>query len=210
MGQVMRVDSLKARQDKDRYPRIEALISTAGLVIAIAAAGLAYVAYDSAHKDWQLKTTADIITEWNKTSPANTPHCFDFVSALDKDKLGLIVARQEMQYEKESEPDLLACVSDQTDDEINTFIKKANRILTPRGASFVGERVGSALGADSVVAALIVEGIGRSDILNDKIGEIMCRYDLKLLDTLHQVPKRENSYRSIMQFAKLPAPLGCH
>jgi hypothetical protein len=204
----MRVARLRAVPK--RRPKTETWLSAAGLVIGLSAAVVAYLAYDSAHKDWQLKTTADIITEWNKTSPPNAPHCFDFLSAFDSIGLGLIVARQETPYQENAQASLKACISDQKDDEIKTLVNKDLRMLKPRGAFFVGERVDSALSADSVVAALIVEGIGRSDILNDKIGRVICRYDLKLLHTLHKVPKRENSYPSILKFAQLKSPLGCH
>jgi hypothetical protein len=201
-----------------RYQKIEAWSSFAtalftgiGLVIAIAAAVVAYFAYRSAEKQSELKTTADAISEWSKASPPNVTHCFAFLSYFDSTALREIVARSDaVKIPEGSEASLSACISDQDPIAIKTLIDKEQGKLLRKGVSFIAERVDTSLDADDVIAALIVEGIGRGDILNNKIGRIICRDDLRLVDTLHQVPQRKDSYPSIMKFAALPAPLGCH
>lgn len=202
----------------ERYARLEAWgsIATAiftglGLVVAIVASVVAYITYKSAERESELKTTADALSEWSKASPPNATQCFAFLKPLSPKELAVIVARQEFHYQDDAAQSLIACLSDQTEDEINkALINKDKHILLPRGTSFVAERVNASLDADSVVAAFILKGIGNTDILYDEIGHIICRDDLKLVQTLRLVPERTHSYPSIFKFGSLPQPLGCH
>jgi hypothetical protein len=188
---------------------LTAFFTGVGLVVAIGALWVAYVTYNSADKQAELKTTADAMSEWSLNSSANVPHCITFLSTFDVEGLGEIVARHEVPYPAERQDELLACLSDLPPHDLSALVDQHHHMLTRRGASVVTGRVNAELDKDAVVAGLMVNGIGRQDILLKEIGWIICRDDPKLIQTLRQIPGREKSFNAIQEFIGAQPPLGC-
>lgn len=188
---------------------LNAAFAGLALVIGVGALVVAYFGYRSNTDQSELKETADAISEWSNHSPVNAALCLTFVGTLTVPEMAAAVNRQELPLTHEGADSVKACLSDQDVDTLEKLFDAKGHILMPLGVSMIAQRVNTALDADAVIASLIVNGIGKREILAAEIGSIICRDDQAVVKTLRQVPSREHSFLAIQKLIDLPAPLGC-
>jgi hypothetical protein len=188
---------------------LNAIFAGLALVIGIGALIVGYFGYRSATDQSELKETADAISEWSNHSPPNAALCLTFIGTLTVSEMTTVVKRLELPLSNENVQIVQACLSDQDTEILEKLLDVKAHKLRPLGVSLIAQRVNTALDADAVIASLIVNGIGKREILASEIGSIICRDDQAPVKTLRQVPNRNHSFQAVQKLIDLPKPLGC-
>ena len=187
---------------------ISAAAATLALVIAIGALYAARSSYQSSIAEAKNKIAADAIFEWYRHQPVNTRPCLEFLTKLERIDYVEIAARHDFQLSKPLKEEVLACLSDQSTEELPELYDEQNNRLTRRGSSFIAHRANRMLSADNFVASLMVCKIGNVDMYV-RIGEVICEEDRTIIEKLPNIGSITNSFAAVRQYIASAKPNGC-
>jgi hypothetical protein len=172
-------------------------------VVAACALLVAWRTYNSNAAEARNKFAADAVVEWNRHQAVNTRQCLALMGNLDPGAWDKIFNRRAIVVPEDQRDQIVACLSDKSDDEIGKLFKRQQGELTTLGVAALANRVNEILGADNVIAGFVIGGLGNLAVLAP-IATAICRDDRKIVAKLDQSKNLRTSFGAIRALLASP------